>query len=107
MTPNWLQPMSWLQMQQGQGKSTGQGIAEGAGTIGTALIKRGDDDGDEPQAPAYRPPVQTPAVQQPLIPVPPVLEYGARPTEYRAPETESPLLRRRNEIINMMQGGRM
>jgi len=104
MTPNWLQPMSWLNMQQ-QGKSAGQGIAEGAGAIGTALVKRGEDE-EEPEAPAYRPPTQIPAVTQPPIPVPPVPEYGARPTEFRAQNTESPLLQQRSRLLNMMMGGR-
>ena len=103
MTPSWLQPMSWLQMQQGQGKSTGQGIVEGAGTLGSALISRKSD----PQAPKpnLQIPQTTPTVQEPPIPVLPVPQYGARSTEYRAQNAESPLLQQRSKILNMLMGG--
>lgn len=40
MTPDWLQPMPWLQMEQEKERrpSTGEGILSAANTLGSALL---------------------------------------------------------------------
>lgn len=96
MTPNWLPQMNWMNMPRA-GKTTGQGIAEGVGAIGTALLRRGEDDEEGVQPPAYRPPVQVPSIQEPPIPVAPLPQYGARP------EDESELLKRKSQILSMLR----
>lgn len=92
MTPNWLPQMNWMNMPKAD-KTTGQGIVEGAGAIGTALINRQRDNGV--QAPPVRLPVQTPTIEEPPIPVAPLPEYGARPDE-------SALLKRKPQILSML-----
>lgn len=56
MTPDWLQPMPWLQMQQQQGNnpSTAQGIMSAVGTLGPALLNRSQGGGLTPPARKYR-----------------------------------------------------
>lgn len=101
MTPDWLRPMPWLNMQQGEGKSVGQGIIEGVGTLGGAFLNRKRD----PKAPGVAMPEVNPQVAEPGIPDAEAPEYGARPAEYRASNAESPLLQRRSEILKFMGGG--
>lgn len=54
MTPDWLQPMPWLQMQQGDSPSVGEGIASAIGTLGPALYNRFQSRGINPPARKYR-----------------------------------------------------
>lgn len=108
MTPQWLPQQPWMQMPQGQqGKSTGHGIAEGIGSIGTALIKRGEDEEDEDAPPVNVQAVQTaPAPVDVPMPVAPLPEYGARPVMGAAPE-ENPLAKRKAAILSTLMGGGM
>jgi hypothetical protein len=45
MTPDWLQPMPWLQMEQERERrpSTGEGILSAASTLGSAIFRPPDD----------------------------------------------------------------
>lgn len=102
MTPDWLRPMPWLNMEQGERlPSTGEGIINAAGTLGGAFLNRKRD----PKAPGVAMPEVNPQVTEPGIPDAEAPEYGARPTEFRASNAESPLLQRRSEILKFMGGG--
>lgn len=95
MTPNWLPQQNWMNVTPPAkpGKSTGQGIVEGATAIGSALLNRGSD---EPVAPT---PVLTTApavVPEPPVPVAPLPAYGVPPA---TGATDSPMLKKRPDIL--------
>lgn len=55
MTPDWLKPMPWLQMQQqGDNPSVGQGITSAVGSLGGALMNRPEGRSLEPPPRKYR-----------------------------------------------------
>jgi hypothetical protein len=55
MTPDWLQPMPWLQMQQQSSNPTvGEGIMSAVGSLGPALMGRSQSGGSNPPARKYR-----------------------------------------------------
>lgn len=56
MTPDWLQPMPWLQMQQREGNnpSTAEGIASAIGSLAPALMNRGEGKGIGPPPRRYK-----------------------------------------------------
>lgn len=54
MTPDWLQPMPWLQMQQSNSPTLGQGISTAIGSLGPAIYNRMNSRGINPPARKYK-----------------------------------------------------
>lgn len=94
MTPDWLQPINWLNMeQQRRNPSVGEGIMSAAGSLGGALMSRQQNTSLTPPQPKYK------TMNEGQI----ARSAGDYANSMAGAPPDAPLLRRKNQLLDSIR----